>query len=127
MEVGDGSIGDANDVDVTVQIPHDLLIPSFGDPLSSIVENAYPNLLQNMHDPSFFQNRAILTHKNTIVDAINDYMFDLIPEEEKPYLSYDSPCNAKADLNMSDDVYAPEFLIKVKIKGWSTGNAIEKY
>lgn len=37
-------------------------------------------------------------------------MLDFIPGEEKTYLSYDSPCNTKSNLNMSDDVHTPEFL-----------------
>ncbi|XP_058764375.1 ABC transporter G family member 1-like [Vicia villosa] len=90
-------------------IPHDMLIPSFGNPLSSILESKYPNILHNLNDPSFFQEKAILAPKNTIVDALNDYMLDLIPAEEKTYLSYDSPCNVRSDINMSDDVHTPEF------------------
>lgn len=45
FKIGDSSIGDASDVDITVQIPYGMLIPSFGDPLSSIVAITYPNLL----------------------------------------------------------------------------------
>lgn len=37
-------------------------------------------------------------------------MLNLIPGEEKTYLSYDSPCNAKSNLNMTDDVHTPEIL-----------------
>ncbi|XP_058784626.1 uncharacterized protein LOC131659455 [Vicia villosa] len=117
LGIGDGSIGDANDVDITVQIPRDLLIPSFGDPLSAIVESTYPNLLHNLNDLSFFQERAILTPKNTIVDALNDYILDLIPGEEKTYLSYDSPCNARSDINTPDDVHTPKFLNTIVSSG----------
>lgn len=91
LGVDDGSIEDVGDIDITVQIPRDILIPSFGDPLLSIVESTYSNLLQNLHDPSFFQDKAILAPKNTIVDSINDYMLDLISGEEKTYFSCDSP------------------------------------
>jgi ATP-dependent DNA helicase PIF1 len=72
LGIGNGSIGQSNDVDITIQIPHDLLIPSLGDPLSSIVQTTYLDLLRNMNDASFFQDRAILAPKNTIVDAVND-------------------------------------------------------
>jgi ATP-dependent DNA helicase PIF1 len=117
LGIGDGSIGDFNDGDITVQIPDDLLIHSFGDPLSAIVKSTYPNLLQNMNDPSFFQDRAILATKNVIVDAINNYMLDLIPGEEKTYLSYDSLCNARSDVNMPNDVHTPEFLNTIVASG----------
>ncbi|MCI09934.1 ATP-dependent DNA helicase PIF1, partial [Trifolium medium] len=68
------SIGDADDEYMKIQIPHDLLIYTSGDPLASIVGSTYPNLLHNMKDPSFFSDRAILAPKNAIVDAVNEYM-----------------------------------------------------
>jgi ATP-dependent DNA helicase PIF1 len=66
--------------------------------------------LDNINDASFFQNRAILTPKNIIVDAVNDYILDLIPGEEVVYLSYDSPCSSDSNVDMPDDVHTPEFL-----------------
>jgi len=47
LGVGDGTVGESNDVDITLSIPSDLLIPSSGDALASIVDNTYPRLLQN--------------------------------------------------------------------------------
>jgi ATP-dependent DNA helicase PIF1 len=66
--------------------------------------------LDNINDASFFQNRAILTPKNIIVDAVNDYILDLIPGKEVVYLSYDSPCSSDSNVDMPDDVHTPEFL-----------------
>jgi hypothetical protein len=48
MGVGDGEIGDSNNVDLELDILSYLLIPNSGDPLSSIVESTYPQLLQNI-------------------------------------------------------------------------------
>jgi hypothetical protein len=50
-----------------------------GDPLASIVSNTYPNLLEDMSNIDYFQNRAILASKNSIVDRINEYVLDLHP------------------------------------------------
>jgi ATP-dependent DNA helicase PIF1 len=87
LGIGDGEIGDINDIDLELDIPSDLLIPNSGDdPLSSIVESTYPQLLQNMNDITYFQNRATQTSKNSIVDTINDYVLDLVPGEEKTYI-----------------------------------------
>jgi len=52
LGIGDGRIGEDNELDKTVIIPPDLLIPSSGDPIESIVDNTYPNLLHNMDDIS---------------------------------------------------------------------------
>lgn len=57
--IGDGSIGKSNDVeDINIGIPSDLLLQSCGDPLDAILHSTYPNLLQNMDDPSFFQDNG---------------------------------------------------------------------
>ena len=55
-----------------------------------------------MSDIGYFQNRAILTTKNNIVEKINDYMLDMVLDEEKVYLSYDSPIHH----NLNDDCNA---------------------
>jgi len=63
-----------------------------------------------MHDESFFQNIAILTPKNSIVEEINDYILSIIPSEEKTYLSCDSLLSKPSVANRTDDVHTPEFL-----------------
>lgn len=72
MAIGDRKIYEDNEIEnETIIVPSDLLIPSSGDPLASNVNNTYPNLLENMNDITFFQNRAILTTKNSLVEKIN--------------------------------------------------------
>ncbi|XP_045820726.1 ATP-dependent DNA helicase PIF1-like, partial [Trifolium pratense] len=117
LGVGDGEIRDDNDNDLELKIPSDLLISNSGDPLASIVESTYPQLLQNMNDTTYFQNRAILAPKNSIVNIINDYMLDLIPGEEKTYLSYDTPLTQNVDSQTVDDVHTPEFLNTISMSG----------
>lgn len=38
----------------------------------------HPNHLHNMNDSSFFKDKAILAHMNATVDAVNDYVLNLI-------------------------------------------------
>ncbi|XP_045827331.1 ATP-dependent DNA helicase PIF1-like, partial [Trifolium pratense] len=52
-----------------------------------------------------------------IVDTINDYMLDLIPGEEKTYLSYDNPLTQNVDGQTVDDVHTPEFLNTISTSG----------
>jgi len=117
LGIGDGTIGDINDGDVQVRIPDDLLLTSSGDHKASMVDCIYPSLLDNMHDPTFFQDRAILTPKNIIVQEINDYVMSLIPGEEKTYLSCDSPLSSNSNVNRPDDVHTPEFLNTINASG----------
>jgi len=63
-----------------------------------------------MSNIDYFQNRAILAPRNSIVDRINEYVLDLLPGEGKIYLSYDSPLANKIGTDAVDDVHTPEFL-----------------
>ncbi|XP_058733993.1 uncharacterized protein LOC131605682, partial [Vicia villosa] len=117
LGIGDGTIGEQGDDYITLEIPDDLLIKSSTDSISSIVHSIYPSFLDNMNDPSFFQDRAILAPKNNIIDNINDYMLSLIPTELKTYLSFDTPYSANPDIDVPNDVHTPEFLNTISASG----------
>jgi len=117
LSIGDGRIGEDNEVDNTIAILSDLLIESTGDPLAAIVESKYPNILESMSDIGYFQNRAILTTKNSIVEKINDYMLDMVPDEKKVYLSYDSPIHRNLNDDHIDNVHTPEFFNTITAYG----------
>jgi len=68
LAIGDGKVGLITDVDISLQIPLDLLIHSSGNHVQSIVDSTYPNLLDCMTDISYFQDKAILAPTNSIVD-----------------------------------------------------------
>jgi ATP-dependent DNA helicase PIF1 len=97
--------------------PPELLIHSSSNHVQSIVDNTYPNLLDGMTDISYFQVKAILAPTNAIVDQINDYMLDLIPGEEKTYLSYDTPLTQNGNCDAVDDVNTSEFLNTINASG----------
>jgi ATP-dependent DNA helicase PIF1 len=117
LGVGDGTIGESEDEYIKIQVPDDLLIHSSGDAVKAIVDSTYPNLLHNMNNPVFFQERAILSPKNCIVDSVNDYILNLMPEDEQIYLSYDSPCRSNSGADMIDDVHTSEFLNTIVCSG----------
>jgi hypothetical protein len=117
LAIGDGSIGEDNDVNIKLKIPDDLLLQSTGDHVASMVEYVYPSLLDSMHETSYFQDRAILTPRNATVEEINDYMMSLIPGEEKIYLSCDSPIHKPSMNRGQDDIHTPEFLNTIKASG----------
>jgi len=117
LSIGNGTIGEDNLVDKTITIPSDLLAEVDGCPIASIVQSTYPNLLANMGDIEYFQNRAILTSKNSIVEKINEYMLDMVPGEEKVYLSYDSAQERKVHGDAIDDIHTPEFLNTIVASG----------
>ncbi|KAH1069644.1 hypothetical protein GYH30_007009, partial [Glycine max] len=98
IDIGDGIIGDKNDGYATIEIPQELLITEYNDPIHSIISSTFPDLSVNVcptlshhhNDPEYFQTRAILASTNETVQQVNDYMLTMIPGEQMEYLSSDS-------------------------------------
>ncbi|KAF1898972.1 hypothetical protein Lal_00019093 [Lupinus albus] len=117
LKVGDGKLSEPNDGCVEVDIPDELLILNFDNPIEAIVSSTYPDLHLHYNDEQFLQYRAILASTIDVVDQINEYVLSIIPGEEKEYLSSDS-----VDMyDVSDievvNVLTPEFLSKLSTSG----------
>lgn len=117
LRVSDGSIGLSNDNDITLDIPEDLNTKKKGDSLESIVNSNSPFFLDNMNDPNFFQNKAVLAPKNVIVDMVNNYMLSLMPGEETECLSYDSPLSANDGVDCTDDLHTTKNFNTISASG----------
>ncbi|XP_058726415.1 uncharacterized protein LOC131597756 [Vicia villosa] len=117
LNVGDGKISEPNDGLVDIEIPQDLLITNYEDPIKAIVENTYPNLVNVFQDVAYLQGKAILASTIEVVDKINHYVLDLIPGEEKEYLSYDSIDRTDTSYTEAYEVLTPEFLSKLRTSG----------
>jgi ATP-dependent DNA helicase PIF1 len=100
-----------------VEIPADLLVDSSGDHLGDIVRATYPDILEGMKDPTFFQNRAILAPTLEIVERVNNYVMDLMPGEEREYLSCDTVCKCDEDVGIDRRWITTEFLNDIKCSG----------
>lgn len=83
LDIGDGKLGGENDDEVEVEIPKDLLILDSFDHIAGIVSFTYPNIVDNMNDFNFFEDRAILVPKLEIAKNVNNYVLSLLPGEEK--------------------------------------------
>nr|GFC77944.1 ATP-dependent DNA helicase PIF1-like [Tanacetum cinerariifolium] len=68
-----------------VVFPDDMLIPDSDDHVGSIIDETYPHFLQNLWDPVFFQERAILAQIHEMVNMINERMLDFLIGDEKMY------------------------------------------
>ncbi|GJY83835.1 ATP-dependent DNA helicase PIF1-like protein [Tanacetum coccineum] len=77
-------LGEENDGEVEIDVPEEILIDQADDPVSSIVDFNYPNILDNIHDPSYFKEKAVLAPTNEVVDNINEHLLDKFPGEEMP-------------------------------------------
>uniref|UniRef100_A0A0R0KGC4 ATP-dependent DNA helicase n=1 Tax=Glycine max TaxID=3847 RepID=A0A0R0KGC4_SOYBN len=87
LDIGDGIIGHQNDGYAIVEIPQDLLITEYDDPIHGIVNSTFLDLCQHHNNPEFFQSRAILASTNETIQQVNDYILSLIPGEHMEYLN----------------------------------------
>ncbi|XP_074304972.1 uncharacterized protein LOC141639850 [Silene latifolia] len=123
LKIGDGLVGDPNDGDaeVDIEFPDDLLIQHVTNPIASLVDITYPDLQNQLWDPNYLQERAILAPTHEIVEDVNDYVLSLIHEEERIYLSSDEV--SRDDRTMGEpDLYSTEFLNSIKCLASQTMN-----
>ncbi|XP_058772240.1 uncharacterized protein LOC131646104 [Vicia villosa] len=108
LNVGDGKIPEPNDGLVDIEIPQELLVTNFEDPIKAIVESTYLNLVHVFQDVAYLQGKTILASTIEVMDKIR---------EEKEYLSYDSIDRTDTSYNEAYEVLTPEFLSKLRTSG----------
>ncbi|KAK9682574.1 hypothetical protein RND81_10G082900 [Saponaria officinalis] len=121
LDIGNGKIPTtalpSEDEKTWISIPEDLIIENKGDPIASIVEEVYPNLLENYTDTAYLRGRAILAPKNEIVEQVNNYMLRLISGEEVISKSVDRICKLTHNASNMENIYPTEFLNSLKFQG----------
>ncbi|XP_057740312.1 uncharacterized protein LOC130957472 [Arachis stenosperma] len=117
LNVGDGRLGQLEDGCGLVDIPQELLLTDFNDPIQAIVEAIYTDYLKDYSNIQHLQGRAILAPTISVVEEVNDYMLSLNNNEMKRYLSSDSPCFKEGDNDTLASIHTPEFLASIKSPG----------
>ncbi|KAF1877767.1 hypothetical protein Lal_00038076 [Lupinus albus] len=117
LNVGDGKLSEPNDGCVEIDIPEELLILDFDNPIDAIVCSTYPNIQHHYKDEHYLQTKAILASTIDIVDQINEYVLSIIPGEEKEYLSSDSVDMSDANEIEVANILTPEFLNSLSTSG----------
>jgi ATP-dependent DNA helicase PIF1 len=79
LSIGEGKCGEPNDGIVDIEIPAELLITNFDDPILAIVNNTYPELLANYLNYDYLSARAILASTIEVVEQVNNFVLQLIP------------------------------------------------
>ncbi|GJT70427.1 ATP-dependent DNA helicase PIF1-like protein [Tanacetum coccineum] len=54
LKLGDGNLGDVNNGEAKIDIPDEMLIKDSSDPVGSIIDFTYPNMLDNLDDNNYF-------------------------------------------------------------------------
>nr|GEZ84484.1 hypothetical protein [Tanacetum cinerariifolium] len=76
LKFRDGDIGKHYDAEVCVDLPEEILLDSTDEPVTSIVDFTYLNILDNINDPSYFQEKAIFALMNEFKDTMNDHLLE---------------------------------------------------
>ncbi|XP_073112166.1 uncharacterized protein [Elaeis guineensis] len=71
--IGEGATDKSNEGEAMVDIPDEVLINVSNDPIKTIVESMYSNILKKINDFNYFQERAILAPILLNVDVVNQY------------------------------------------------------
>jgi len=79
IKIGNGALNEPNDGLVDIEIPSELLISEYNDPIQAIVNSTYPGLVQKYKDEGFLISRAILASRIETVDQINQSVLESIP------------------------------------------------
>ncbi|XP_031101798.1 uncharacterized protein LOC116005696 [Ipomoea triloba] len=101
----------------TVLQPSNMLLPTNGDPIATIVESTFPMFSNESGDHSFLESCAILVTTLDAVNAINQYMSDMHDAESRTYLSCDAVCTFEFTNGILVDVHTPKFLNGIRAFG----------
>ncbi|XP_073280533.1 uncharacterized protein [Primulina huaijiensis] len=115
--LGDGKIGEENDGYATIDIPNELLLKDYNDPIATIVESTYLLFGNTVSDATYFQQRAILAPTLDVVQSVNEYIISMNHSDGKLYLSSDTTCHSDKNIDLLTNVYTPEFLNAIKCSG----------
>ncbi|XP_029148390.1 uncharacterized protein [Arachis hypogaea] len=117
LSIGDGSHGTQGDVFDKIEIPDDILVKHWDDPIEAICKVTYPELFAGSNIDDQIQDRAILAPTLQIVDELNNYMMSLNPTEAQTYYSSDKACPTESNNDLLASIHTPEFLNTIKCSG----------
>ena len=130
LKIGDGDICDANynnDLDTSwIQIPDEMLISNYDDPIASIFEATFPDFINNYNNLDYIRERAIVTPTNTIVHEINKFAVNLIPGKAVTYRSHDTICPTNENADSLSVLYPAEMLNSLNFSGLPTHELVLK-
>ncbi|XP_040362560.1 uncharacterized protein LOC112168203 isoform X2 [Rosa chinensis] len=130
LQIGEGcvhSINYENDEDTSwVEIPNDLLIHTYTNPIQAIFTATCSNFNANYNDFNYLRERAIITPRNSTVREINDYAINSLPGNTTTYLSSDSILLNSGNNENLKVLYPIEFLNKLEFNGLPSHELILK-
>ncbi|XP_058747147.1 uncharacterized protein LOC131620148 [Vicia villosa] len=120
LRIGEGKVSEPNDGVTNFEIPLDLLITQFEDPIVAIVDATYPDFIHNFHSIQYLKGRAILASTLEIVEQINNHILDLIPGDMRDYYSSNTVYKSEINDDTVVNILTPEFLSSLRTSGLPT-------
>ncbi|GJX36008.1 putative PIF1 DNA helicase/replication protein A1-like protein [Tanacetum coccineum] len=121
LPMGDGTLPsvaiDNEDEATWIEIPDDLLLATYDNPIEDIVSSTFPNLLNRIHDIHDLKERCILCLTNDVVDSINTHVLQSMPSEMHVLHSAYIICSTTKNLEEMQTIYPTEFLNILKFSG----------
>ena len=103
-----------------------MLVSVAGDSIEAIVEVTYPNLLGNMLNTVYFNDRAILAPTIESVKRVNEFMCSQMVGEPFEYFSCNLICQALQDNDCFDALHTTEYLNTINASGLPSHKMILK-
>ncbi|XP_061364200.1 uncharacterized protein LOC133307665 [Gastrolobium bilobum] len=116
LYVDDDNVGDNVDGFSIIKIPDEILINDSNDPLSDLVEFAYPNLLKNMDNSYFFEEYVIFAPTLANVCMLHKYLMSIILCEEKIDVQKGSASHASEEYKSIKRVVQVQNLVNMLLK-----------
>ncbi|GJT47303.1 ATP-dependent DNA helicase PIF1-like protein, partial [Tanacetum coccineum] len=91
--------------------------PDSDDHLETMIHETYENWQQQLWDPTYFQDRAILAPTHEEVDKVNARMMSKLSCKETVYYSSDTILDIDVDFNYNESLYSTEFLNSIRMSG----------
>ncbi|XP_058784470.1 uncharacterized protein LOC131659275 [Vicia villosa] len=117
LKLGEGRLCEPNDGHAEIDIPREILIEQFDDPIVAIVDSTYLAFLDNHRSFGYLKSRAILASTIEVVDQINNHVLNMMPGESKEYYSSNSVDHSEIHDNSIMEVLTPEFLSSLRTSG----------
>ncbi|XP_058746544.1 uncharacterized protein LOC131619471 [Vicia villosa] len=117
LQIGEGKISEPNDGFADIDLPQELLIMDYNDPIVAIVNSTYPDFIQNYQSNDYLKTRAILASTLEVVDQINRHVLNLMPGEIKEYYSSNTVDRSEIHDTNVVDILTPEFLSSLTTSG----------
>ncbi|XP_058734290.1 uncharacterized protein LOC131606021 [Vicia villosa] len=117
LQIGEGKLSEPNDGFADIQMPPELLITDYTDPIVAIVNSTYPDFSSNYLSNDYLKSKAILASTLEVVDKINNHVLDLMPGDTKDYYSSNTVDRSEIHDTNVVDILTPEFLSSLTTSG----------